>query len=274
VTKWGVTAPKTIALTAIAIALCVIVARAVPASATGEGHGSVDDGTIEVGLVVTTDAGVVDVSGASRTPLLTWHVDEQSATTGDLNGLCTLTYEPVTLGTLTHLLGIDSSGVVRIDDFVCVPLEQPGHEVAPPIPALPTIEDAWRAANLPTPTVALDPAQRGVTGLTTHISTGSARPLALAVRLGAYTMTGTANPVAHFLRVDDEQPRTFQSASPLDVMFETKGVHRIEIGTVWHAATAFAGPLLSRPLTADIGTATITATRTYTVTEVRAVLHS
>jgi hypothetical protein len=32
--------------------------------------------------------------------------------------------------------------------------------------------------------------------------------------------------------------------------------------------------LLARPLTADIGTATITATRTYVVTEVRSVLQS
>jgi hypothetical protein len=179
------------------------------------------------------------------------------------------------LGTLTHLLGIDRSGVVRIDDFVCVPLEQPGHEPGPPpVPALPTIEEAWRAANLSAPTIALDPPQRGVTGLTTHVSTGPSRPLTLAVRLGAYTMTGTASLVAHFLQIDDEQPRTFRDASSLDVMFETKGIHRIEIGAVWHAATAFSGPLLSRPLTADIGTATITATRTYTVTEVRSVLQS
>jgi len=247
VTKWGVTRMRQAVTFALALAL--VAANAAPAPAEGEGHGSVGDDTIDV--------------------------DSKAATTGDLNGLCTLSSDPITLGTLTHLLGIDHAGVVRVDDFVCVPIEEPGHEpTPPPIPALPTIEEAWRAAHLSAPTVAVDPPRRGVTGLTTHISTGPSPRLTLAVRLGAYTMTGTANLVAHFLQIDDEQPRTFRGASSLDVAFETKGVHRIEIGAVWHAATAFSGPLLARPLTADIGTATITATRTYVVTEVRSVLQS
>jgi hypothetical protein len=177
-----------------------------------------------------------------------------------------------------HLIGRALDGTLIPDRLICVPFTnrtQP--PPPPPPPVLPTIEEVWRHAHLPTPVVGLDPASRGITGLDTRIWTETGTSLTIGASLDGYTITGTATVTGYLVQVDDEPAtRTSTSGSASNpiahYMFETKGKHQVRVGVLWHGVATFTGPALIAPVTISLGDATITATRAYTVNEVRGVL--
>ena len=56
----------------------------------------------------------------------------------------------------------------------------------------PAFGEAWNRAQVPAPTVTLDPATRGITGLDTRISTAGPATVTIAATIRGYTITGTA----------------------------------------------------------------------------------
>jgi hypothetical protein len=241
-------------------------------------------GDISVGITVTTPGvdAPVDLHGSTATQPIVWTVvDEGAASPGDLSHLCLAgPFDPKNppFGWMYHLIGRALDGTLVPDKLVCVPFTNPAQRPPPPPPpVLPTIEEVWRHAHLPTPVVGLDPATRGITGLDTRIWTETGTSLSINASLDGYTITGTATVTGYRVQVDDEPAtRTSTSGSASDPIahhiFETKGTHQVRIGVLWHGVATFSGPALVSPVTISIGDATITATRTYTVNEVRSVL--
>ena len=145
------------------------------------------------------------------------------------------------------------------------------------MPELPTIEAIWRESHLPEPSIGLDPATRGITGLDTRIWTETGNHLVIAATLNGYRISGTADVTGYRVQVDDGPAVTTDAAGsngdPIaHHVFETKGTHTLHVSVVWHGVATFDGPGLTTPVTATIGDATITTTQTYPVHEVRAVL--
>ncbi len=123
---------------------------------------------------------------------------------------------------------------------------------------------------LPAPTVGLDPATRGITGLETRISTTGPTTIAIAATIRGYAITGTAT-LDHYAISVDGGPEI--DAANGRYTFEKKGKHTVAVSAVWHGVSTLTGPAPLTPLTdLDIGTATITSTRTYPVNEIRSVL--
>jgi len=251
----------------------------------GDGGGNLGgDGSIDVGVTVTTPGvdSPVDVNGSTATQPIVWTVvDDGPASSGDLSHLCLAgPFDPEhpAFGWMYHLIGRALDGTLVPDKLVCVPFTNPAQQPPPPPPpVLPTIEEVWRHANLPTPVIGLDPATRGITGLDTRIWTESGTTLGISATLDGYAITGTATVIGYLVQVDDEPPiraTTGGSASsPIaHHIFETKGTHSVRIGVLWHGVATFSGPDLASPVTISIGDATITATRSYTVNEIRSVL--
>ena len=224
----------------------------------------------------------VDLAGHTKTQPIIWTVvDDGAARPGDLSGLCVpdgLDRNEIRFGWIYHFVGRTLDGTLVPDKVVCVPFSDKAHPPSPPQPPrLPTIEEVWRHAQLPTPTVGLDPASRGITGLDTRIWTTTGTTLAISATLDGYTISGTATVTAYTVQVDGGPvvlaPTGGDADDPIaHHVFETTGRHKVRIGVVWHGVATFTGPDLTSPVTLSIGDATITATRTYTVREVRSVL--
>lgn len=268
--------------------ICVLaVAASVFAStgtalAQGEGDGSVTHGGgITVGVtVVAPGSGTPGHAGSgSGRPLIdyliSWSVDPTAAQTGSLNGICGATNAAgaVVPGFQFHLIGRDAAGNVVDDRFECVALvdlDATGRPTLAALPAVPTFAEAWNSVHIPAPSVVLDPASRGITGLDTRISTAGPASLTIAASIRGYTITGTATLDHYAISVDG---RSATNAAQGHVTFETKGTHTVAISAIWHGIATLTGPDFPAGLPAlDIGEATVTSTRTYPVNEIRSVL--
>jgi hypothetical protein len=164
-----------------------------------------------------------------------------------------------------------ADGTVVDDHVVCVPPPQTGTQpVPPPLPQPPTAAEAWNGAEIPSPTIGIDPPARGITGLPTHLTVGGPTLVVVDATVRGDRIVGTATLDHATIRVDDGP---MQVLSGRTVVFETKGNHTVTVGAVWRGRATLSGPDITPPIDiADIGTATITTTRTYTVHEVRSVL--
>ncbi len=232
-----------------------------------------------VGVVVSSPGdGTAGAAGSGRALieyLVSWSVDPTPAQTGSLNGLCTVPGPaglPV-FGFQYHLVGRDAAGAIVDDRFVCIAFpngDATQRPPAPAIPAVPTFAEAWNRVQLPPPAITLDPANRGITGLDTRISTSGPTTVVIAATIRGYTITGTAT-LDHYAISVDGQPST--NAARGHYTFETKGNHTIAVSAVWHGTAEITGPDLPIGVpTIDLGTATITSTRNYPVNEIRSVL--
>src|SRR5258705_10518979 len=104
-----------------------------------------------------------------------------------------------------HFVGRDSTGQIVDDRFVCVAFvagAPAGRPAVRALPAFPTFGEAWNSVQLPAPTVVLDPASRGVTGLETRISTSGPTTVQIAASVRGYVITGTATLDHYAIRVD------------------------------------------------------------------------
>jgi hypothetical protein len=193
------------------------------------------------------------------------------ARTGDLTGLCWLDGTHTKPGYQYRIVGTAADGSVVEDRLVCQPFDPATQKPVPPqLPRLPTIAEAWGAAQLPDPIVVTDPATRGITGLETRISTTGPTSLDVHAPVDGYDMVAHVH-LDHYTISVDGGPAV--RADHDSYMFETKGNHTIEITAVWKGDATLTGPDLIAPIHIDdIGTATLTTTRTYPVHEIRSVL--
>lgn len=233
--------------------------------------GSLDEkGDIEVGVTYSSP-GSSTANGAATRPVsfVAYRIIPEKAAVGSLAGWCVVPGHPLG-GAEYHIVGTAPDGQVVADYRVCVPIQPAGGAPTVALPQPPTLAETWRAAHLPAPAVLTDPAARGITGLDTRIWTTGAHTASIAAAVRGYRIVGTAT-LDHYTISVDGGP--VQDAGSGHYTFETKGRHTIAIGAVWHATATLTGPDLIAPVVLpDIGTATITTTRTYPVNEVRAVL--
>lgn len=264
---------------ALALGLVLAGAPAVPATATGGSGHLGGGGEVEVGITVITPGfdRPVDLDGDSATHPVVWTVvDGGPARPGDLSGLCRA--PDGGFGWKYWLIGRSRDGTIVGERLVCRPFTDPQDPPPPPEPpVLPTIEEVWRRAQLPAPSIGIDPATRGVTGLETRIWARSETTLTLGVTLDGYSVTARAVVVGYTARVDGGPVTRADGPGGPDApvlrhVFEVKGSHRVSVGAIWRASATFTGPGLDAPLTTPIGEAIITASRRYPVTEVRSVL--
>ncbi len=233
------------------------------------GDGSLGNrGKLVVGVVYAGPGS----SNAGATPLVayvSYRVVPERAAIGSLAGWCAVAGSPLG-GTEYHVIGTAANGAVVADSRVCVPIQTAGVAPAIVLPQPPTVLETWRAARLPAPDIRTDPATRGITGLDTRIWTTGPDTKSIDAAIRGYRIVGTATLDHYTISVDGGAARDAGSGH---YTFETKGTHTIVIGAVWHGTATLTGPGLAVPVVLpDIGTATLTTTRTYPVNEIRAVL--
>jgi hypothetical protein len=263
--------------------LAALMSLAAPskAYAAAEAGGTItDSGRTSVGIVVAAPGvtkGGHGGTGGSRPIVqydITWSVDEQAAQIGSAAGLCSIPggVGVGAFGFEYHFIGRDAAGNIVDDQFVCIAFVD-GTGTRPPVPAtpaVPTVAEAWNSVQLPAPTIALDPANRGITGLETRISTTGPTTVVIAATIRGYKITGTAT-LDHYAISVDAGPDI--DAPNGRYTFEKKGKHTIAVSAIWRGIAAVTGPAPLTPISnVDIGTATITSTRTYPVNEIRSVL--
>lgn len=244
----------------------------VPAAAHADTTGTGDlsgDGHLQVSLTVST-SDTLDAPDTSARSLLNWQVlGDGVARTGDLSGMCLVPATPPRFGYQYRLLGSDATGSVVVDLLECVPFPGEGGPAPPPAPpAFPSFGAAWAQAALPVATPLVDPPARGITGLATYVRAAGAiaRKVAIHATVDGYTITGTADLADVRISIDGGPAEALDTAQ---VIFETKGDHRIALRARWHGTALLAGGVLVAPIRTDLGIATITATVSYHVDEVR-----
>jgi hypothetical protein len=274
---------RRIGFAVVAVVALAALGSSAPAHASEVGVGSVSgSGEVVVGISVAGPGSETpgQSGDAAARPmvhyLVSWSVDPTPAQTGSLNGLCAApggTAQQPVFGFLYHLVGTDAAGAIVDDRFVCIAFPNGDPAQRPPlpaVPAVPTLGEAWNHAQIPAPTVTLDPANRGITGLDTRISTSGPTTVAIAATVRGYTIAGTAT-LDHYEISVDGQAAT--DAGSGHYTFETKGNHTVAVSAEWSGTATLAGPGLPAALPlVDLGIATITSTRTYPVNEIRSVL--
>jgi hypothetical protein len=267
---------------AVVGALLLVVLLLAPTTAAAEPTpnpnpgGDVTNDTVTVHITVSTAGGDVTLSDAvaSSAPLLTWKVvSDNNPNPGDLSGWCRVNDDPShpQYGWQYRIIGTDTNGATVVDKLECVPFAD-GNDTKPappPLPQLPTLGEAWASARLPAADTRLDPPRRGVTGLDTRIVTTGTNAVTISATVRGYTITGTATAIEHVIDVDGTPVTTGTRAH---LTFSTKGIHIIEVTTRWHAVATLTGPDLIKPVSIDLGTATVTVQRKYPVIEIRSVL--
>lgn len=152
-------------------------------------------------------------------------------------------------------------------------------------PPRPAPERIWSEVPLPQPAWGLNPVGDGLTGLLTLLwdPRGDA-PVSTTVDLGGFTATATARPVLYewtmwepgdpenrnpYPLVTSRVPGT-ESKPAATYTYETKGDYTVTYTVTWEGTYTLSGPGVNEVV--DLGTTTTSSTRTYHVTEVRAVL--
>ncbi len=167
---------------------------------------------------------------------------------------------------------------------VCLADPIPMAPATPPTPR-PPAERIWSEVPLPEPTWGLSPAIDGLTGLPTHLwDPRGGAPISASVDLGGFTATATARPVVYewtMWEPDDPEnrnPHPFvvsripgsESEPAATYTYETKGDYTVTQTVTWAGTYTLTGPGVNEVV--DLGTTATTSSRTYHVTEVRAVL--
>lgn len=149
----------------------------------------------------------------------------------------------------------------------------------------PPAERIWSEVPLPEPTWGLSPGLDGLTGLPTHLwDPRGGAPVSTTVDLGGFTATATARPVHYewtMWEPSDPENRNphpvvsslvpgSESKPAATYTYETKGDYTVTQTVTWAGTYRLTGPGVNEVV--DLGTTTTTSSRTYHVTEVRAVL--
>ena len=173
-----------------------------------------------------------------------------------------------------------ATGATFIGEF-CVIIPA-GAVFVPPAP--PTLEEVLAAAAVPLPSIRLNPAVEGLTGLATYAwYDGAAAIGPVTVQIRGYTVSGNA--AVDQVSFDMGRPdRAAQQTYTVDAAgfgtaeqpavrhtYETKGSVVVTVETVWHGVFTISGNGLI-PRTVDLGRLPLTATVVYPVAEGRSVL--
>ena len=264
---------RTLAAVAALLATAVASPTARAAEPTTDPSATLDPGgTLTVKVSITTP-GEHQAANAHLVNITYTVLGDEPAVAGSLVGLCNAgPYNDPTKspGFQWRVIGTLPVGTVIEDTVVCVPFTTTGPVTQPAVPQVPTVEEAWNTSRLLAPTVTLDPPTRGITGLDTIITTAGPTTITIDATIRGYRIVGTAT-LDHTTIAVDGQPLT--NGDNGHYIFTTKGEHTIAVARVWHGRAVLTGPDLTGPITLpDIGTATITTTRTYSVHEIRSVL--
>jgi hypothetical protein len=160
---------------------------------------------------------------------------------------------------------------------LCVPFAGAPANAAPAAPTPPqppTLGEIWNAVGLPTPPVGASPDAKGITGLPTWVWTAGSAPVAVAVNLAGYRVTGTARVIGYgVFPGEGGWVRSDVAGGPgepaSEHTYETTGTYRLGVATVWTATAVMTGPGLAAPLAIDLGTAIVTNGRDYPVVQIR-----
>jgi len=219
-------------------------------------------------------------------PVFTRAIPAVSGGLGDLSNLCMAVDGPpisdFPLGNgwwfNIELFATSDGHYIATTGAICVALDPDAPDAPPPAPALrqpPTIGEVWRTVALPAPSIGVSPEANGVTGLATWVWTGgSTAPVAVAVSLRGYTITGTARVTgfAAFPGVGGwllgDSPGTPEDPA-FTHTYEQTGTYRLGVATMWSASAVLTGPGLATPLVINLGTALVTNGRDYPVVEIR-----
>lgn len=190
-------------------------------------------------------------------------------------------------GTLHELRRVDlATGRTVQARTVCSadPVPAPGQPETSGSPR-PAAERIWSEVPLPEPAWGLSPGGDGLTGLPTFLwDPRGGAPVSATVDLGGFTATATARPVRYEWTMWD--PSDPENRNPHPVVssrvagseakpaatytYETKGDYTVTYTITWEGSYTLSGPGVDEVV--DLGTTTTSSTRTYHVTEVRAVL--
>jgi hypothetical protein len=197
--------------------------------------------------------------------------DQGPANPGNnIAGICAVGGDPNNPGAQFRIIVTGPDGRVLSNSVVCVPFTTEDGAAVPRLPEPPTLAETWRAAQLPTPTILTDPSTRGITGLETRVWADGTNRKSIAATIRGFRIVGTATLEHYTISIDGGPP---ENAPNGRYTFETKGNHTIAIGAVWRGTATLTGPGLATPIVLpDIGTATLSTTRTYPVNEIRSVL--
>ena len=262
-------------------------------AASGEGSFGGAQPELGVGLLVAVPGAEGSGQGVYATsdpdvprPVFTRAIPATSGGQGDLSNLCRAADGPpiseFPLGNGwwfdIELFATSDGHYIATIDAICVALDPAAPNAPPPAPVLsqpPTIGEVWRSVGLPAPTIGVSPQANGVTGLATWVWTGgSINPVAVAVSLRGYTITGTARVTGYavFPGVGGWQrsPDPGQPDDPAFVhTYEQTGTYRLGVATLWSANAVLSGPGLATPIAIDLGTAVVTNGRDYPVVQIR-----
>lgn len=182
----------------------------------------------------------------------------------------------------------ETGEVVRRAPNACLPNPVPPTSSPPSATgqtARPPAERLWREVPLPEPAWGLSPPEKGLTGLPTWLwDPRGGAPVTATVDLGGFTATATARPVKYVWTMWDRGDGPNSNPHPMLVSdvpgsearpaatytYETRGDFTVTQTVTWAGTYTFTGPGVNDVV--DLGTTSISSTRTYHVVEVRGAL--
>jgi hypothetical protein len=168
-----------------------------------------------------------------------------------------------------------TTGAIVATRAGCVPLD-PARPDQPPEPVVvvpPSYGEVWRAAAIAPPTIGVNPAAEGVTGLATRLWAAGPDTVQIAATIRGYSAVGTATRVGYWFAPDDATVIRRAHGGDADDpaaahVYERRGTYRLRAGALWTATVTVSGPGLPAT-TIDLGSALVTVERDYRVVEVR-----
>lgn len=267
----------------LTVALIVTILAAMAPAASAQGGGCTFDGELRCGANARTDGRNGTSASADS------NIDQPGAgswvpaPTPPANALdCNTIGAAEAPVNITTAVATDiATGAAFIGEF-CVVL--PADAVFVP-PAPPTLEEVLAAAAVPQPTLRLNPAVGGLTGMATHAWYDGATTIGpITVQIRGYTVSGTATVeqvTFDMGRPDRAAQQTYTINDPAGFgtaeqpavrhTYETKGPVAVIVETVWHGLFTITGNGLI-PRTVDLGLLPLPGTVVYPVAEGRSVL--
>ncbi len=182
---------------------------------------------------------------------------------------------------LGHQYTVDTidtqSGEVVRSSKRCEPLipeDVPASALPPTPPTPPTFGEMWESAQIPAPTIGLNPKGVGITGLHTRLWAIGPDIVTVTATVRGYTTTGYAIRTGYRFKFGDGsgvQNTTTSGTSSVPAAtrkYQKKGTYTIEVGSLWVASVRVSGPGIPTTTT-SLGEAIIIAEHSYKVVEVR-----
>ena len=253
------------------------------ANSVGEGSGSLDGGgsgggALTVGLTVSSD-GVVSYPASSvqaPSPYFIYTTPYISPT-DPVSTLCPVPNATPPIGWILLVFVIDvKTSTIVSTTARCIPINTTAPTATVGVLRAPTIGEVWQRVPIPMPSIGVSPAGEGVTGLPTWLWSAGPDTIAINVQLNGWRVTGTATRTSYSFDPGIGPRKVASGAGSLQhpaatFLYETKGPYTVAVSSTWTATVTMTGPGLPTRTT-NIGSATLTNSRPYSVVEIRSVL--